>query len=208
MGKRQINLARILKEGGINVFHPVVEDRSLFSQSAYDNELLRIYKALGGILHEYPINFGSFDIVLQKCFIELDEENHFNRYRKVTLNSKFYSNHNFFPVQHFKDFCDKYEKKARKNGGYWSNKSSENQYGKSSPEGNFAGNGPARWKQRAFHDMLKDIYGVLIHKPVIRVSIYSVINDVSVNKILTKENSDNLLFQHILQELSGKLSNN
>jgi len=205
MGKRQNNLARILNKGGINVFHPSVPDRSLFSQSDLNGELSRVYKTLGGILPEYPLNFGSFDIVLQNCFIELDEENHFHRYRKKTLESRFYSGYAYFSVQDFKDFCDTYEKKARKDGAFWSNGSSQDQFGKSSLKGDFSGNGPARWKQRAFYDMLKDVYGVLINKPVIRISVYSLIGNSNVDRVLKKSNSEDLLFQYIKEEFLSRV---
>ena len=204
MGKRQNNLAKILMEGGLSVFHPVVPDRSLFFQSAFDSELSRVYKTLGGILPEYPLNFGSFDIVLQNCFIELDEENHFHRYRRITLDSKFYNDHSYFSIKDFKEFCDSYEHKASTYGNYWTTSGSEKQYGVSSIKGDFSGNGPARWKQRAFYDMLKDVYGVLVNKPVFRVSIYSVIGNSKVDKILKKSDSDDLLFQYIQEEFLSK----
>ena len=49
-----------------------------------DDEILDIYKKLGGIQESFPINY-SWDIKYPDFIIELDEELHFNRYRLIHL---------------------------------------------------------------------------------------------------------------------------
>ncbi|MBK7442545.1 MAG: hypothetical protein IPI65_13585 [Bacteroidetes bacterium] len=184
MGKRQNILASLLNNNGINLYYPIIIDRGIFSQSQFHQEMKNVYHSLGGILEEYPIHFGDFDMIGENFFVELDEENHFNRYRKTTLQSSVYNNYEYFHVIDYNKYCDFFGTKGGKIGNFWTTPKSEKQFGKSSPERDFSGNGPARWKQRAFYDLLKDVYGMLINKPVFRFSTYEKINDISINNIL------------------------
>jgi hypothetical protein len=139
------------------------------------SELMRVYKVLGGILVTPPVNFGPWDIVTENFIIELDEEQHFNRYRKQTLTSSLYQKWPWFNVKQYTTFCDEQEDaclKKAKRGGYWANESTIRQFGQPSANGVFAGNGSPRWKQRAFYDYCRDLFAMVNHKPVFRFAIY------------------------------------
>ena len=66
--------------------HPKMNNHQLL-QSGYYDEAFDLYKKLGGTLSEVPMRVGAYDIDTRDFIIELDEENHFNRYRLATLDS-------------------------------------------------------------------------------------------------------------------------
>ena len=203
MGARQKMVANILSPQVTKVYLPTVVKRSLFTESIYHKKIERVYKLLGGIQEHYPIGFGLFDIISDGFFIELDEENHFNRYRKITLQSPFYKNHYFFSVTDYIYYCDKFENRARSYKKFWTSSSSEEQFGVSSPSRIFDGNGSARWKQRAFYDFLKDVYSLITGKPVLRFSIYDSIGELTIDKILKK----GIGTERLMDLVQGRLMN-
>lgn len=139
------------------------------------DELLTVYKSIGGCLEMAPFKFGSWDIFTDNFIIELDEEQHFNRYRKKTLESSIYKKYNWFNVDVYNTYCIEKENiclKKAKRGGYWKNNSTEKQFGIASLNGDFSGNGSPRWKQRAFYDFCRDLYSKVNNIPVYRFSIY------------------------------------
>lgn len=207
MAARQNALAKTLIEKGAIVHSPIIESKDFFYESPYHLTILEVYKTLGGILNEYPVNFGSFDIVLDQCLIELDEENHFNRYRKLTLHSPIYTDYKYFPVFSFISFCDAYEYKVRDYGQFWTSSGSVKQFGQSSAPGDFSEYGSSRWKQRAFYDYLKDIYCLLQEKPVYRFSIYETIGNVSLNKLLNTRIENENIYQFINERIPGIIKN-
>lgn len=154
-----------------------------------DNEIMDIYKKLGGIQESFPINY-SWDIKYPDFIIELDEELHFNRYRLITLNSSIYDGYRYFSTDKYKEYCQLYEKKCLSSGKYgnkWMSNSSEKLFLKSDEFGILEKNGSSRWKQRAFNDFLKDVNSVLRNKPIIRVSIYDEYDGESIGSILNRE---------------------
>lgn len=148
-------------------------------KASHQDEILRVYRLLGGILDTPPLRFGPCDIVTKNFVVELDEEQHFNRYRKLTLGSVIYSDTKWFDHVRYKAYCDDFEelclKKAAR-GGYWSNASTEKQFGPAAEKGVFAGNGSPRWKQRAFYDFCKDFAGKVNDMPIFRLSVYDSID--------------------------------
>ena len=153
------------------------------------DEVKEVYKSLGGILETPPVNTGTWDIDLESLIIELDEENHFNRYRLITLDAPTYMISNNFNVEHYRKYCRSYEKKCPTTQKRWTNPSAEKQFGESGAEGDFSGNGPARWKQRAFYDYLKDLYSEITGVPVLRISIYDQVGYSTIKQLLDDENS-------------------
>jgi len=137
--------------------------------------LHEVYKNLGGTLNEAPFKFGSWDIVTKKFIIELDEEQHFNRYRSITLKSPLYADYQRFNVGDYNKYCSTWENscfKKAKHGGYWTNASTERQFGEPGLNGDLSGNGSPRWKQRAYYDFCKDLYSKTTQIPLLRFSIY------------------------------------
>lgn len=177
MPKKQNILKGILLKrfnpGNINRL-PVMRIEDIKYAGIY-TEVFNTYKLLGGTELEIPINFGKWDIVLEDFIVEFDEEQHFNRYRRITLNSLIYSVAPHFNFHSYLKFCDIYEEEClikASRGGYWTSPSTERQFGNTGPKGELTGNGSPRWKQRAFYDYLRDVYSVIFNIPVVRLSIY------------------------------------
>src|SRR5512133_3617226 len=60
--------------------------------------------------------------------------------------------------------------------GYLTNRSTRAQFGSGSAPGDLIGGGSPRWKQRAFYYYLKDLYGMIYGIPVVRLSIYQMVD--------------------------------
>lgn len=184
MGRREDHLRAIIQSEYTLVEPAETPGEELFrvlEQSPYNSVIIEMYgdKGLEGVLSDYPRRPGNWDISIQKGFrIELDEGQHFNRYREITLNSRVYEKEKIFSpeqLEEYKGFCAEYERKCPKRKGWWSNASTNTQFGQASPDGDFSGNGSSRWKQRAFNDFLKDVASRVEGKPLIRVSVYDTV---------------------------------
>ena len=171
MRKESILKQVVLQEYGEKKHLKLTRGQFLLSSEFY-SEVESMYKKLGGILGEPPLTFGSWDISTPEFILELDEENHFNRYRLQTLNSNVYQMINGFRLDEYMRFCTLYESGCRKHGGFWKNNSSEKLFVKSDDNGCLDGAGSSRWRQRAFYDFLRDVTGLIMEIPVIRLSIY------------------------------------
>lgn len=123
-----------------------------------------------------PVNpRATWDIEFQGIAVELDEQLHFNRYRAITLSSPAYEELKSFPRINYRSFCTQFEEpclRAGSHGKRWTNPSCEKQFGVSPPRGQLEGLGPARWRQRAFYDFLKDLSSLIIGQPVVRIAIW------------------------------------
>ncbi|AWG71869.1 hypothetical protein I3U86_23715 [Mycobacteroides abscessus subsp. massiliense] len=89
--------------------------------------------------------------------IELDEEQHFNRYRALTLDTPFAAKLPWRDT--YLTQCASFEMTCRKkasNWRYWTNPSSEKSFGPSGPPGKLDEAGSPRWKQRAIYDAMRD----------------------------------------------------
>ena len=171
MRKESILKQVVLQEYGEKKHLKLTRGQFLLSSEFY-SEVESMYKELGGILGEPPLTFGSWDISTPEFILELDEENHFNRYILQTLNSNIYQMINGFRLDEYMRFCTLYESGCRKHGGFWKNNSSEKLFVKSDDNGYLDGAGSSRWRQRAFYDFLRDVTGLIMEIPVIRLSIY------------------------------------
>lgn len=177
MGKRENTLRRILEYIGISIEvgtlrYPKVND---VSQSYLYDEVKRVYRELGGCLKEIPLNLRKWDLELNGYAVELDEYLHFNRYRKLTLDSSVYDLLDRFPHEEYLKMCADHEEdclRAGSYGGKWTNRGCEKQFGRGGSEGDLAGSGSPRWKQRAFYDFVKDLSPVIIGMPIARISIW------------------------------------
>ena len=151
--------------------HPKMNNHQLL-QSGYYDEAFGLYKKLGGTLSEVPMRVGAYDIDTRDFIIELDEENHFNRYRLATLDSTIYLKNKNIDVSNYRVFCNQYEDKCCTHGKYWENPSTQKMFGVSPIDGNFGLDAPSRWKQRAFYDFIKDVTSIVLDIPILRISIY------------------------------------
>src|SRR3989304_741471 len=195
MGVMEQNLRYILSKQLYRV-----EDRQIqfpsyrdIEKSKYKEEVIRIYKLLGGINEKFPFNLRKWDMEVDGIAVELDEYLHFNRYRALTLKSNIYNNLNVFPWKEYSEYCIKYEDDCLDVGGWggkWSNNSCEKQFGPPSSKGDMTGNGAPRWRQRAFYDYVKDLSPLTIGVSVARISIWDTI----------KLNNKNILVKNILTD--------
>lgn len=178
MGAMQDNLRYMLKQ-----YYDESPARKVTAEllldSDYDHEIMRVYRDLGGIMESYPVNVGKYDLALKGLIIELDENLHFNRYRRITLNSIIYVDIRSFSATKYKEYCRLFEQRCLSAGRYgrkWTYESCEKQFGFAAKNGDLSGNGSPRWKQRAFYDYLKDVGCLLIGQKLVRLSIYDKIN--------------------------------
>ena len=180
MKKENILKQVVLQEYGEKKHSKLTKSQLSLSPELY-SEVKSMYKELGGTQEDPPLTFGPWDISTPEFIIELDEENHFNRYRLQTLNSNIYQSIKGFPLE------------AYKFGGYWKSDSSENLFMKSNDNGCLNGAGSSRWKQRAFYDFLRDITGVISGIPVIRLSIYQTFKGKKVQDIIESKDKTMIL---------------
>ena len=152
--------------------HPKLTESQLLLSPELHSEVKSMYKELGGTLEKPPLGFGSWDIPTPEFILDLDEENHFNRYRLQTLKSNIYQKIKGFPLDAYQQFCTQYESCCCKHGKYWKNDSTEKLFIKSDNNGCLNGTGSSRWRQRAFYDFLRDVTGLIKGIPVIRLSVY------------------------------------
>jgi len=143
-------------------------------KSDLKSEIECVYGKLDGILPSSPLNLRHWDTEFDGIAVELDEELHFNRYRSITLKSAIYTRLRRFPLDTYMYFYSDHEDSClcRSYGKYWTNPSCEAQFGPASPLKNLSGNGPPRWKQRAFYDFVKDLSPLLINVKVARVAVW------------------------------------
>jgi hypothetical protein len=218
LGTRQDNLKWLLANAGYRV--GVKERRFLNRHTIEGNlreEVHRVYRMLGGVLDDFPMNVGHWDIPVGGVAIELDEERHFNRYRLSTLTSCVYSKLAKFPLSEYRSYCAQREAQclaAAKFGGNWSNPSCIRQFGPQSSPGDLTPPGSPRWKQRAFYDFLKDLSPLVLGIPLARVSIWDAVPvnraNVLVNQILLSRSLDAMpgLDTLIVERAGVKLSPN
>lgn len=117
-----------------------------------------LYRALGGTNASPQFRPGGWDLAFEGgLVVELDEELHFNRYRRITLQPEWTvdlpwrRDYVAFTVEHEAECLA-----AARWGKRWTNPSCEALFGTADPPGTFRSVGAPRWKQRALYDALKD----------------------------------------------------
>ena len=172
-------------------------------ESEYYADALKIYKNLGGVLPEIPVKAGPYDIDTREFIIELDEENHFNRYRLATLDSVIYQENKNLDVAKYKICCRQYEDKCRCTPlGYWENPSAQKMFGVSPVDGDFGIDTPSRWKQRAFYDYIKDVTSIVLDVPILRISIYDLYKGHTIDSLI-KGSYEKALIGYINERLEN-----
>lgn len=209
MGKKEEYLKNILNEYYPQITdnnYPTVNIDTILKFDLFD-EVSEVFSKLGGISNNIKIHHGNWDICKNGFVIELDEQRHFNRYRKETLCSNVYSIAKFGWYSNYKTYCINYEDKclsAARYGGNWTNNSCETMFGKSSDYGVLDGNGPSRWKQRAFYDYLKDVNAYINNFKILRISIWDTYiykeNNYLLKKILEKK-MDEVIINYLCEKL-------
>jgi len=166
--------------------------KDLYRDSLNYDEYERIYRSLGGTLDVIPCGMREYDISTPYFNLELDEEQHYNRFRALTLTSStVYDRIGNFPMLQYKALCREFEGTCRTDGKYGRSNSSNKQFQRDSlcEPGREE---MTRWKQRAFYDFLKDSLSLITRKPLIRISIYEEIlyntQSITIGAILDRDN--------------------
>lgn len=184
MGRREIELARLLDVSDAKP--PRLRVASLPHDA--QAHLFQLYRELGGVLDSLPsYTTGGWDIVLADGrVVELDEEQHFNRYRAVSLQQE--ATPEFPWCAQYLDYSRHYENdclRVASRTGFWSKLNAERMFGPSGPRGILEGAGSPRWKQRALYDATKDIaalHGVI---RLARLSVWDTVDGVPLGTVLT-----------------------
>ncbi|WP_236967665.1 DUF7255 family protein [Microbacterium aurantiacum] len=132
------------------------------------------YKQLGGVLRTPVLKPLGWDITTTGgLIVELDEEQHFNRYRAATLNTSWAVH---LPWREdYLAYCSELEHialKGHSGGGFWSSEGSVDQFGPAGPRRSLEGAGSPRWKQRAIYDALRDAAAAAGSVTLARVSVH------------------------------------
>lgn len=180
MGLRETTFAAILVDAGLDTsttMLPVPTFESIVVAGLGDLAT-QMYRRLGGIMSLPRIAPREWDVVAGGVAWELDEEQHFNRYRLITLRSGIYRRLKSFDRTSYRRYCVAHEHRClRKAGrqGYWTNKSTVAEFGPGGEPGVFSGGGSPRWKQRAYYDFVKDLSPLLLNLRMVRVSVWDAI---------------------------------
>jgi hypothetical protein len=140
--------------------------------------VLEVYRALGGTAESMVVfRPGVWDIVLADgCLVELDEEQHFNRYRRVSLDPAWADSLPW--TADYRRYCDEHEKASLRKasrGGYWASPSTERMFGPS---------GSPRWKQRALYDAMRDALAAAGAVRLARVAVWDELGDTTLARVL------------------------
>lgn len=149
--------------------------------------VLELYRALGGEAESFAVfRPGVWDIALADgLIVELDEEQHFNRYRHTTLDVPWAD---ALPwADDYRRYATEYEEaamKKAKRGGYWASPSTEAMFGAADAPGVFEPSGSPRWKQRALYDAMRDVLAATGQVRLARVAVWDAIGDTTLARVL------------------------
>lgn len=186
-GKRASALAKLLQSGGSvadvsKAKAPRVQDLD----PSLAEDVLALYRDLGGALEYPPLRPGAWDLSTGGLLIELDEELHFNRYRRLTLARPWAQSLPWArPYEHACDTREVECLRAATWGKRWSSDSSARMFGPGASPGNLdADGGSPRWKQRALYDAMKDAVAAQGDSRVVRLSVYDDVSGVPLGAAL------------------------
>ena len=187
MGKRQSMLAALLDSVGMRP-EPPPRVPSLAAMPSMSDEILDLYRRLGGRAQSPVLSPGGWDMSVGGVIIELDEEQHFNRYRGLTLTPGWAREMPWFDA--YRTLCISEERACLQKAGhkgFWSNKSADAHFGLSAvPKQIDSPGGSSRWKQRALYDAMKDAaaYAADSDYPLARLSVHDTVNGVRLGSVL------------------------
>lgn len=194
MGKREDQFRKSLAAAGYEVLDAVVRQgegtaRTHALPANVREEIVSLYRELGGVLDIQDFKSGKWDIVCKDGLtLEVDEELHFNEYRAATFHSSWASQ---LPWREsYMAFNARFREKCLGAGGYggkWQNPSTNKMFGGSDPAKTFTNLGSSRWKQRALYDSVKDAYAIhTTGSSLVRISVHDEIDGLNVGLALNK----------------------
>jgi hypothetical protein len=191
-GARAAALSELLEAAGLAASDSPPRPRITNLPDSVSARIDEVYRALEGnpdALHK--ARPGAFDLCVSTAagplIVELDEEQHFNRYRATTLalpwaeSLPWASAYREYSRFHEADLARKFI-----SGGRWTNNSAPRFFGAASAPGDFTGVGSPRWRQRAFYDVVKDLLPGI---SLARIAVFDVVDGSSVNTILRSKES-------------------
>lgn len=146
---------------------------------------METYRMLGGIHEEPRLAPGSWDLSFDDLVVELDEELHFNRYRRATLSQSWCEELPWSLA--YQSFSVEHEPRCVAAGSWgsrWTTPSTEVQFGLAGEAGDLSTAGAPRWKQRALYDSMKDGLAVAGVVKLARLSVYDQVGTVTLSSIL------------------------
>lgn len=184
---RQTALAAALHRFGMVAGPPPAAPRLPGMTEPAASWVLGIYRDLGGTLTSPILRPGGWDIpTAGGLIVELDEEQHFNRYRVTTLQADWTSvlpwadEYRTYGVDH-----EKTALKSHSSGGFWQSDGSMAQYGPAAPRGDLDGAGSPRWKQRALYDAMRDASAAAGIVTLARLSVYDIVGNARLGDALS-----------------------
>lgn len=183
-GAREAALVALLGEGGLRAKKSTAARPSL---STLPSELLKaimtLYRELGGVLEAPRLAPAGWDLELEDgTLVELDEQQHFTRYRAATLAPEWAS---LLPWSDaYQSYCSAHERLAAGFGRFWTSPPSERQFGAAGTRGDFDRQGSPRAKQRALFNAIRDAHAVAGNVRLARISIYDPIGDSTLGAVL------------------------
>lgn len=186
--RRQARLAAILSDLGVPtaaVRPPAPRLDTMPVEAA--ERTLDLYRRLGGRGEAaLALRPGAWDMVLEDGrLVELDEEQHFNRYRAITLEPDWAASLPW--TRDYRRYADEQETaslRKAKRGGYWTSPSTEWMFGPADPPGTFEQHGSPRWKQRALYDGMRDALASVGGVRLVRLSIYDTVGGATLRDVL------------------------
>lgn len=174
-GARARALTGLLTSGGWTPVAPPRLPRLTDLPAGQQARIRTVYDLLGGNADEFVrIRPGGYDLAFQTphglLLIELDEEQHFNRYRAMTLDATADLGLPWTPA--YQAYSREHEARLLPGWGTgkrWTNPSAARFFGTPSTPGDFTGVGAPRWRQRAFYDSIKD---TLTNRRLARISVH------------------------------------
>ncbi|ORA38317.1 DUF7255 family protein [Mycobacterium aquaticum] len=207
MRARQDALVHILGEAGYKPAATRSMRPHLKSLRPQDQqEILRLYRALGGTLDEPRLRPGPWDCVLEGgLIVELDESEHFNRYRRKTLEQAWAQRLPW--CETYLRYCGQYESACsaeRGWGSYWTSIATERLFGPAGPARLLEGAGSPRWKQRALYDAMRDIAAVGSGVRLARLAVYDMIGGASLAEMLDGKPVDRDALREFVDERTAQ----
>lgn len=203
MGARQDALIQVLVEAGYQPASTRSMRPHLGGLRPQDQqEILGLYRALGGTLDVPRLRPGPWDCVLEGgLIVELDESQHFNRYRRKTLEPQWTRR---LPWREpYQRYCTQYESACaaeRGWGSYWTSTATERMFGPAGPARLLDGAGSPRWKQRALYDAMRDIAAVGSGVRLARLAVYDIVGGASLAEMLDGKPVDRDALRALIEE--------
>lgn len=121
MGNREAKLLELLGSEARKADSRSPRASTALLPGSAKTELLDLFAQLGGIQFQPDFTAGSWDLVYRGAIqLELDEEQHFNRYRRTSLNHPWAGHLPW--AEHYLRFSSDFEPECLRkggHGGYW-----------------------------------------------------------------------------------------